>query len=274
MDCKELGTFSLEIHFRSERITVILREMTDRKLLPKISLPFGSVLSIAFRSVPSEKANVFDTPVGLSIEGGRFFVQCTRYGAGVTLNVTAESRQRPGEFFYPNVELKLDPDVVRFWVKVDDLAGADSDYFCQNVEEDGRRGESSAERGFGSQECQNSPPCQPGTYCVKRQQSSKAVEYCLRGKDIEDRCQQTIPPKEDVLYVACKGGRSTTLCHHQVHGLVSSLEHGTFCADESDTHALVTIGNPKTTTGDILRLVYHTPISVSINCTIKNRLES
>uniref|UniRef100_A0A915KYX4 Uncharacterized protein n=1 Tax=Romanomermis culicivorax TaxID=13658 RepID=A0A915KYX4_ROMCU len=49
------------MHFRSERISAILQKTTDGNLQPngtKISLSFGHVVSIAFRSVPSEKASI------------------------------------------------------------------------------------------------------------------------------------------------------------------------------------------------------------------------
>uniref|UniRef100_A0A915JQB8 BTB domain-containing protein n=1 Tax=Romanomermis culicivorax TaxID=13658 RepID=A0A915JQB8_ROMCU len=59
MDRQQLETFSVVIHFRTERLTAILRKMTDGNFEPnrtKIFLSFDYVPSIAFRSFPSEKA--------------------------------------------------------------------------------------------------------------------------------------------------------------------------------------------------------------------------
>uniref|UniRef100_A0A915JDL6 CFA20 domain-containing protein n=1 Tax=Romanomermis culicivorax TaxID=13658 RepID=A0A915JDL6_ROMCU len=61
-DRQRLETFSLKIHFRSERTTAILRKTTDGKVQPnrtETSVPFAYVPSIAFRSVERGKSDTW-----------------------------------------------------------------------------------------------------------------------------------------------------------------------------------------------------------------------
>uniref|UniRef100_A0A915I2V2 Uncharacterized protein n=1 Tax=Romanomermis culicivorax TaxID=13658 RepID=A0A915I2V2_ROMCU len=58
MDRQQVETLNLKIHFRSERTSAISWKTTDGNLQPngtKISLSFGNVVSLVFRSVEKGK---------------------------------------------------------------------------------------------------------------------------------------------------------------------------------------------------------------------------